>query len=154
MSTRLRAVGGVLLSVLEAVLALLVLIAVSMLAELRAVDAGGGTGGSAEGTFVVGFLGLWLLTGTGLTVVVGAHGLVGAIRVARSEGLEALSGRLRRSAAEVFAAGVLVVGIGFGTIPADGYSTALVASAVGALAVLLHVAVDAVQFTRGVVTWT
>lgn len=152
MNSRLRAVGGVLVTGLEVTLALLVLASVATLGELRAIHASGAASETAEGTFVVGFLGLWLLSGLGLLFVGGTHGLVGVFRSARHDRAAGLTDRLRRPVFEVLVAGATVVAFGVEPFATGWYSAVLTASAVLALAVLLHVVVDAVHFARGIVT--
>jgi|GEM_PF-4257200 len=148
MPSRLRALGGVLLAAVEAGLALLVLGTVAMLLELRAVYAAGASG---EGTFVVGFLLLWLFAGGTATVVVGGHAVAVAARTIDRAGVAGLPNRFRRHAGELLGSAAVVAALLPTPLGGDPYLAALAASATFALGTLGHVTLDAVLGLRRMV---
>lgn len=148
MTAVFRRLGSVIVAGVESTLAIAVLAAVGMLHAIDETYRSGAASETAEGTFVVLFLGVWGLSLLTLLVFVGAHGFAVAARIGAREGIGGLADPLRRVGLEALGAAAVVALTGFGSLYAGGLGDVVAGSVVVALAVLLHVAVDGVGFLR------
>lgn len=148
MNDWLRRAGSVLLSGVEALLALAILGAVGMLFDLQAGVQSGAYNREAASGFVIGSFALWLFASVGLVVVGGGHATAWSVLVVRDDGAGALKDGVVRVGLELLVAGALYVGFVGTETPYGPFSLVLGASAVVALGLLVHVAADAALFAR------
>lgn len=148
----LRRLGSLLLTGVEAVLALGVLFAVWILLDIGAGVEGGAYNPEAASGFVIGFFALWLIAGVGLALVAGGHAAARAALLADDDGTDALRDWLARLGVELLVAGALYVAVAGLATPYGAFGLVLGASAVASAGLLVHVAVDAAGFVRGLAT--
>lgn len=152
MNDWVRRAGSVLVSGLEVLLALAMLFSVWILLDVQAGVESGAYDREAASGFVIGFFALWLLASLGMVAVAGSHAVVRSILVADDDGPGALRDGLVRVGVELLLSFVLYVGVVGTGAPFGAFSLVLGATAVVAIGLLVHVAVDAVRFARGLAT--